>query len=646
MKPVWLKVDWDVPTHYSEESIIVHPKSVTVVEDLEIENGVYCATEYNRVDAELLSIGIIAAPPIQKIKAVGKFSFKREMTEWESGIWVSCPVYEWNRTERQYVVSVPSLGVNQCGTFWIDGIVSENHQTFTCEVKVRPSLLSEEEYKLMEQDLLSITEELMYKQEMNHGGTEGKSSLIDLGAVSQSVQSFLQLLTELEKAPAEKLTQERRKTSYEKLRKLDVRTLLEKELYPYLETVHAITTVQSLDVVEHRKLKGVILEFLLICERNKNRELEMQKSITNQLSDIKDQKSKLNDRDNWAAPHFSNKENFLSSQFNMLSKRSIVWEEIIRELEDLLESGLFYHCEPEEWGETHLFIYHPQYSEAFELVERLQKELRQNHVALRDFQRDLLHSPDLYEKWVFFKTLYYFTGTMKFTPQGRNVMEEILTYYETHKKLKGFRISLVISPSTKLVIGSEVRFDNNRRPDIALRFDQPNKQSLVFLDAKYKPYSKLTEQLERDLDHSAKQYREMDARGKAAFLVHPDEERGNHFEITRPHRDGYFMLKPGHEEGLALFVKMAFHFHMGWENICPDCGESVEGPFDDWGFKKYYRCDCCQSFWVQSVCWNRMHTKQRLYKYLYRNFHRSTAHDWDVHCPRCELTYADYLRGR
>jgi hypothetical protein len=640
MKPVWLKVDWDVPAYLSTASIIVLPKSVIVMEDLEMEDGVYCATEYNRVDAEILSIGIKSDFPFEKIKAVGKFSFQREMIEWEKGIWVSCPVYHWNPTERQYVVSVPSLGVNQCGTFMIEGVTSETHQTITCEVKLRPSLLSEAEYRIMEQDLLSITEDLMYKQQMNHGGNEGKSSLIDLLAVSESVRLFNLMLKEVEKAPAEKLTQERRKTSYEKLRKMDMRTLLEKELYPYLETVHAITTVRSLDVAEHRKLKGAIIEFLFICERNKDRELEMQKSLSGQLEELKIEKSKVTDRR--LIPHFTNRENYLTAQIHMLAERGIVWEEITQQFEGLLGSELFCHCDPEEWGDTHLFIYHPQYSLAFELVERLQKELRQDYVPLRHFQRDLLHSPDLYEKWVFLKTLHYFTVTMGFPPQNGNVMEKILKYYEDEKTLQGFKINLVLPNSVRLVIGSELRFPNQRKPDIALLFDQPYKPTLVFLDAKYKPYSKMTEQLEKDLDHSAKQYREMDPRGRSAFLVHPDEARGSHFEITRPHRDGYLILKPGREDGLALFAKMAIHFHLGSEEICPDCGRTVEDDnIKDLGFKKHYTCKSCWSFWVQSVCWNKNHQRQQLYKYLYRNYHRPTAHDWDVHCPWCGLTFAD-----
>jgi hypothetical protein len=643
MKPVWLKVDWDVPADYSTASVIVAPKSVTVMEDLEIEAGIYCATEYNRVDAEILSIGIKSDHPFEKIKATGNFSFQREMMEWEKGIWVSCPVYEWNRTEGQYVVSVPSLGVNQCGIFTIEGVTIESPQTINCEVKLRPSLLTEAEYHLMEQELLAITEELMYKQQMNHGGQEGKSSLIDLQAVCETVRLLHLLLMELEKEPAEKLTQERRKTSYEKLRKLDMRTLLEKELYPYLETVHAITTVRSLDVAEHRKLKGAILEFLFICERNKDRELEMQKSLSGQLEELKVEKSKVTDR--MLIPHFSNRENHLAAQLQMLIERGILWEEIIQQLEGLLDSPLFYHCEPEEWGDTHLFIYHPQYSQAFELVERLQKELRQDSVPLRDFQRDLLHSPDLYEKWVFFKTLHYFTDTMGFPPQNGNVMEEILKYYEDKKMLQGFLIRLQVKKQVHLVVGSELIFKNQRRPDIALLFVEPNKQTVAFLDAKYKPYSKMTEQLEKDLDHSAKQYREMDPRGKTAFLVHPDEARGSHFEITKPHRDGYLMLKPGREEGLALFAKMALHFHLGSNEICPDCGSTVEDDdIKDLGFKKHYTCKYCKSFWVQSVCWNRNHHRQPIYKYLYRNYHRPTAHDWDVHCPLCGLTFADRLR--
>ena len=193
-----------------------------------------------------------------------------------------------------------------------------------------------------------------------------------------------------------------------------------------------------------------------------------------------------------------------------------------------------------------------------------------------------------------------------------------------------------------LVIGSEITF-GNKRPDVTLLVEE-NDGRLFFLDAKYKPYSKMQKQLGKDLARSATRYRLMDDRGKAAFLIHPDQEMGSHFEVTKPHREGFYLLKPGQDEGLALFAKMVLHFHLRKETICPDCGERNNIDKEDLTYKKYYTCKSCKSFWVQSKCWNRNHAYQHLYKYLHRNYHRPTDHDWDVHCPTCGLTFADYRR--
>ncbi|PFD96436.1 hypothetical protein COE15_07580 [Bacillus cereus] len=314
----------------------------------------------------------------------------------------------------------------------------------------------------------------------------------------------------------------------------------------------------------------------------------------------------------------------------------------------MLSSHLFQDCETEEWGDTHLFNFHPLYQEAFEGVEELQKCLRQ-YEPLKAFQHDLLQSPDLYEKWVFFKVLQHFVMTLGFAPKQEAALQKVLEYYKENGTLRGFWIRLYGSPTFSIVIGSEVNIQGNF-PDIGFAIEQGQKEKVyMFLDAKYKPYARMRQQLERDLIQSAKRYRElMHPRGKAAFLVHADETLENNFEETRPHQYGYFLLKPGKEEGLSLFSKMMLHFHLGWERICPDCGnkEVSEIPTDR-DFKKYYECTSCQSFWVQSKCWNsNRHSMpgKKLYKYLHRNYHKPTEHDWDVHCPRCGVSFADRNR--
>lgn len=641
MKPVWVKVDWEVPTFYVGDQITVRPIFVEKIGELELIDGVYIGTEYHRFQSGILSIGIVADVPFQKVTAYGTFGFRREMTENNQALWISCPVYEWNQVERQYEVSIPSLGVNQCGTFIIEGQSLENQDLYKCEVKVRSSLLSEGEYLMMKHDLLTITEDLMYRNYTSDDGNDGKRTHIDLAELENLVHLLNDILVELEKAPAEKLIEKRIKTHVDKLRKMDTRALLEQELYLYSDTVRAITTVRSLDVPEHRKLKGAIFEFISICERNLDTEKMHLRSIVSQLAELYEEKIKVNDSIFYEK--FASKEESLTANQKQFEERQEAWFEIVALLETLLESELLCHCEPEEWGDTHLFIFHSEYVQAFELVEEIRKQLRQDNVSLKNFQRDVLNSPDLYEKWTLLKVIHHFMETWRLTSEHGNVMQKLLKYYQKYQTLRGFWIRLKLIGSTNLVIGSEITF-GNKRPDLTLLVEE-NNGFLFFLDAKYKPYSRMQKQLGKDLARSATRYRLMDDRGKAAFLIHPDQECGSHFEVMKPHRDGYYLLKPGQDEGLALFAKMVLHFHLRKETICPDCGEKNNINKEDLTYKKYYTCKSCNSFWVQSKCWNRNHVYQHLYKYLHRNYHRPTDHDWDVHCPTCGLTYADSRRG-
>ena len=332
MKPVWVKVDWEVPSFYVGDEITVRPFSVEEIGELELMDGVYCGTEYHRLQSDILSIGIKVDVPFQKVTAYGTFGFRREMTESSQALWVSCPVYEWNQVEQQYEVNIPSLGVNQCGTFIIEGQSLEDQNLYKCEVTVRSSLLSEEEYLMMKKDLLTITEDLMYKNYTSNDGNDSKRAYIDLAEVKNLVQMLNDTLIELEKAPAEKLTEKRIKTHVDKLQKMDMRALLEQELHPYSDTVHAITTVRSLDVPEHRKLKGAILEFITICERNLDTEKMHLRSIVSQLEELHGEKIKVSDPTFYEK--FDIKEESLTSNRRQFEERQEAWHQIVAQLRD------------------------------------------------------------------------------------------------------------------------------------------------------------------------------------------------------------------------------------------------------------------------------------------------------------------------
>ncbi|WP_144561731.1 hypothetical protein [Bacillus mycoides] len=649
MKPIWVKAHWNCPEHFLGECIEGTITELQVLQELDMEDGIFVATEYNRGENEFLTIGVRANKEVTRVYATGKFSYERELLHVNEGIWLSSPQYVWNERFQRYENVSPSIGLNQCGIIRFVGETKDEGKITTGDVKIRPSLLTEAEYVQMEEDILTITEELLFHTQINTGNTGEMRALIQLDSLQQAVKNIGDVVQQLEKNPGERLSTKRVKTDIDKLRKMDIRVLLEQELYPFKRTVNALTTVRSHDISEHRKLKGALIDCIESCMRQKKKEQNVRDSLERQLKEVEELSYKvLTSHEKNLHSKFISKKQWLCKQMEKLIPRDERWNKLITYLEDVLSSYLFQDCETEEWGDTHLFNFHPLYEEAFEGVEKLQKCLRQ-HEPLKVFQHDLLQSPDLYEKWVFFKVLQHFVMTLRFAPKQGAVLHNVLKYYEENGTLRGFCIRLYVTASCSIVIGSEVNIQGNF-PDIGFAIEQDQKEIVyMFLDAKYKPYSRMQQQLERDLIQSAKRYRElMHPRGKAAFLVHADEILENNFEETRPHQYGYFLLKPGKEEGLSLFSKMMLHFHLGWERICPDCGnKEVSNPPTNHNYKKYYECTSCQSFWVQNICWNRnTHTIQgeKLYKYLHRNYHRPTQHDWDVYCPRCGVSFADRNR--
>lgn len=652
MKPIWIKVSWNQPPlFFQDELFISKPVEVQVVEELEIQDGAFIATEYTRTTDGFLTIGIKTDKSLKRAYARGKFLYERELVYVSNGIWISCPQYMWSERFKEYqIISLP-IGLNQCGTIQFAGETITDERIITNDVKIRPSLVTEAEYIQMEQDLMTITEELLFHAQAGLGDTGKIKSLIDLETLDNQVEKLDEVIRQLEEAPAEKLSSERVRMNVDKLKKFDVRVLLEQEMYPFKQTVNALTTIRSQDIQEHRKIKGAILDFIETCERQSRSEQMMKVNLERQLHDVEEFSQKVvGTREAHFQEKFNSKKEWFRLQSGYFTERDKVWTKIILHLENLSHSYLLQDCEEEEWGDTHIFSFHPVYEESFETIEQLREQLRLQE-PLKAFQHDLIQSPDLYEKWVFFKVMQHFSTTLGFAPENGYVMESILEYYQKHKTLRGFWIRLKGADSNCIVIGSEIII-SGQRPDISFLFEESNEEKgVAFLDAKYKPYSKMSDWLQEDLVHSAKRYKELVKNGKSAFLVHPDAEKENEFEETKPHQYGYFLLKPGNEEGLSLFAKMLLHFHMEWDQVCPDCGEKKNVSVnDEFSYKTYYECTSCQSFWVQNKCWNsQKHLRnlqgKKLYKYLYRNYHKPTDHDWDVHCPWCGLSFTDRRRG-
>ena len=356
------------------------------------------------------------------------------------------------------------------------------------------------------------------------------------------------------------------------------------------------------------------------------------------------------------------KKNHLNKHIDKLVQRNNCWKKIINDLEDILAIDILKNIECEFLEETHIFNFNDLYQETYDILLDIKKSLRKDE-KLGTFQNDLIKSPNLYERWVFFQVIDYLIYTLKFYPSKENLIRYVTDYYEEHTTLRGLSINLENKQGKKIVITSERKIKSNSTmyPDICIDFIDNKFKRTFILDAKYKKYSineKSRKILTDDINQSATRYKKSISNSIGAFLVHPDDELDINYNYKDSERNiheyGYFLLKPGVTNCLDIIFRMIIHFHLQWDHLCPDCGNenTQEKKFtysndNSRSYKTHYICKKCNAFWVQSMCWNNKNhkiktTHSKIYKYMIKsNFHNESQLKWDVYCPVCNKSYYD-----
>lgn len=656
MEVVFIKAKWDKPKNkYLKQNLRYRPSgAIDVIKSLEYKDGMYIAKEYSRCDGKYIVIGIESQLELESVYAIGKFGYKRELVEIKKGIWIPCSEYIWDESKKEYELLSPPIGINQCGTIRFQGILKNGKIVMSDEVKIISSLLTEEEYKIMQDEICTISENLLSNVNLGDGNSKLKA-LINIELLQKNVNELKYLLNRVENSPQEQLLQIKSKVKIEKIRKLNARSLIEQEMYPFKDKLYATNIISTYDIKEHRMIKSSIVDFLEVCERQIKYEEGIYNTLSKKIEDIESKKYLL--EDNSIRKNVEENKNYLNKENIILNSRKDKWKKVKLDLENMIYIGLFENIGYEELEQTHIFNFNPLYRDVYDSLKNISKSLSKEE-QLSLFQKDLVKSPYLYEKWVWFKVLEYLIETMKFYYEGENLVKIIIDYYNKNNSLRGLEIKLKNRSGKYAIVTSErrIRSESNMYPDISLQFIDGTIIKEIFLDAKYKEYSvndNSKKILCRDIIGSAIRYKENSKICRGAFLVHPDKKLPNNYEYeisksnSRPHEFGYFLLTPNNQEGLHTIFKLIIHFYLEWSSICPDCGsiECMEKPYSNKGgvFKHHYTCKHCKAFWVQSKCWNdNIHTKIKLYKYFIENFHKESGSKWDVYCPICGKSYEDY----
>lgn len=654
MKPVYilLKQEAVLNLYLGEKFIPKHKVSIIEVEEIEKVNGVYSITEYTKYNNKILTIGILDYENCTTITLKQGKEPLREMHKYSENLWIFQQEYKWIKEFKRYEPIKMPFGINQCGEFSFEGRDDKGNLINTFRLKVKPSLLTEEEYGMMIDDLLTMTDQL---SQLN--GSDGtKIQLLDLEELNYCINGLKETLLYLNLKPVETLISQVDFVNCTSQKKINYKQLIQQEIFPHKNMVKSIVTQRSIYLPENSMIRGALLELLSKFERHQLKEQQELDSFKKQFHYFKSSSGKLinnSKQDKNVVLSFENKLNQLNSMIDRNSIRMKIWEKIIHSIHGLLELDILCYSHIEDLEETHLFQFNPHYIEIYDLINLLNIKMNIKK-EVQYFQNDLVKTPHLYEKWIFIKFIYILVEKFNFRYLGseKSLLENLIIYFNNKEKsFSGYSISLQNqNKMIRLFYEPDLK---GMKPDIGMKLISNNKYITGFLDAKYKPYSELKDQLEKDIKHSAIRYKTISDKGCFAFLIHPDQKCNSQFEYSRPHEYGYCFLKPGKEDDFHLLINMILHFHAGWDELCPDCGRIAVSVSREI-YKKHYCCEVCKTFWVQNSCWNyssheisykKKNDLQKSDNYLYKygslNYHQEELGDWDVHCPRCGKSFKD-----
>ena len=164
MRIVWIKTNWKKPKEKCNngEELEDRPSDkISIVKELEYQNGMYIGKEYTTHDKGYLTVGVQPDKNIKSVKAIGKLGYSRNLIEIEKGVWITCPQYIWNNDTNSYDLVSPPLGINQCGIIKFEAILENGSRIISDEVKIISTIMTDEEYLQMQNDLLIISEHLL-----------------------------------------------------------------------------------------------------------------------------------------------------------------------------------------------------------------------------------------------------------------------------------------------------------------------------------------------------------------------------------------------------------------------------------------------------------------------------------------------------
>lgn len=553
------------------------------------------------------------------------------------------------------------IGINRAGLFKI--FVLNNRKKLIYEsdpILIKPSIISESMYINMIDMLLNINRDLV--MDLNSSVyLNGLNNEADLSKKILDLVIDLEYpLKQINRNPAVLLIKQEAKLNYSKIKKLNKKILIEKELYPFKNKFNSFVSVESKDTYENRSLYYFLLN--------------MQKCINTTISNInislkrikKEEKKILNtlqvNDDNYKRS-LENKKYKISKNKTKLSQEKSNYDKALSKVNEYINFDIFsiyknIRVENTPLKLTQVFLHNEWYRRCYTKIKSFYEDNNFELNNLEDEELNLKEVYDIFEIWSYFTMIKIMVKEQGWIIENKNIIRNVNQYIKKKGSLYGFRVSLKHKIKSKLLSNNELTLDivynktltldnKNLRPDFTFIITCRNEKKIFYLDAKYHNYLEKNSLFEKDIKETAfeKYYNSLESKEyepSGSYILHCiDDPRYINFgyDTSIRHLGGSFALTPENSSYFITWISMLMEWFFDEYDMCWNCG-SIDIDVEEkttYGKKKkyYYTCRNCGSFWVKNHCTCSSSNKLIKHDLPEKQYHKQSSEKWMVYCPIC-----------
>lgn len=550
------------------------------------------------------------------------------------------------------------IGINRAGLFKI--FVVNNRKKLIYEsdpILIKPSIISESMYINMIDMLLNINIDLV----MDLNSSVYLNGLNDESDLSKKIHDLIidleYPLKQINRNPAVLLVKQEAKLNYSKIKKLNKKILLEKELYPFKNKFNSFVSVESKDTYENRSLyyfllnmqkciNTTIFNINISLERNETEE----KNILNTLQ--------VNFDDNYKRS-LENKKDKISKNKKKLLQEKSNYDKALSKINEYINFDIFSiykntRIENTPLKLTQVFLHNEWYRRCYTKIKSFYEDNNFELNNLEDEELNLKEVYDIFEIWSYFTMIKIMLKEQGWILDNKNITRNVNQYIKKNGSLYGFRVRLKhkIKFNNELtldiVYNKTLTLDNrNLRPDFTFIITCRNEKKIFYLDAKYHNYLEKNSLFIKDIEETAfeKYYDSLkftEYKSSGSYILHcTDDHRYINFghDTNIRHRAGSFALTPKNSSYFITWISMLMEWFFDEYDMCWNCGSTdidIEEKSTYANKKKYnYTCRNCGSFWVKNHCTCNSSNKLIKHDLPEKQYHKQSSEKWMVYCPIC-----------